>query len=114
MGEPYFVKGNAMGDERGQTRRGLGGIDDARFQAIVLAPARCRCTCRPCSQRPIANGRIQDNGEKVVVVPVEGGVPGDVVGGQTLLLLHLLRVDWGWRNFFSSCAVVSVFCSGGK
>ncbi len=25
---------------------------------------------------------------------------------------HLLCV--GWRNFFSSCAVVSVFCSGGK
>ncbi len=26
--------------------------------------------------------------------------------------IHLLHV--GWRNFFSSCAVVSVFCSGGK
>jgi hypothetical protein len=26
--------------------------------------------------------------------------------------IHLLRV--GWRDFFSSCAVVSVFCSGGK
>ncbi len=26
--------------------------------------------------------------------------------------IHLLRV--GWRNLFSSCAVVSVFCSGGK
>ncbi len=25
---------------------------------------------------------------------------------------HLLRM--GWRNLFSSCAVVSVFCSGGK
>ncbi len=27
-------------------------------------------------------------------------------------LEHSLCV--GWRNFFSSCAVVSVFCSGGK
>ncbi len=26
--------------------------------------------------------------------------------------IHLLCV--GWRNLFSSCAVVSVFCSGGK
>ncbi len=26
--------------------------------------------------------------------------------------IHSLRV--GWRNLFSSCAVVSVFCSGGK
>ncbi len=26
--------------------------------------------------------------------------------------IHLLRM--GWRNFFSSCAVVSVFGSGGK
>ncbi len=26
--------------------------------------------------------------------------------------MHSLRV--GWRNLFSSCAVVSVFCSGGK
>ena len=31
---------------------------------------------------------------------------------QTEKRIHLLRV--GWRNFFSSCAVVSVFCSGGK
>jgi hypothetical protein len=29
-----------------------------------------------------------------------------------LLRIHSLRV--GWRNFFSSCAVVSVFGSGGK
>ncbi len=32
--------------------------------------------------------------------------------GQTEEQLHLLRV--GWRNLFSSCAVVSVFGSGGK
>jgi hypothetical protein len=36
--------------------------------------------------------------------------------GQTESLtegqIHLLRV--GWRNLFSSCAVVSVFGSGGK
>ncbi len=31
---------------------------------------------------------------------------------QTESQIHSLRV--GWRNFFSSCAVVSVFCSGGK
>ena len=28
------------------------------------------------------------------------------------VIIHLLRV--GWRNLFSSCAVVSVFGSGGK
>ncbi len=32
------------------------------------------------------------------------------LGGETRI--HLLCL--GWRNFFSSCAVVSVFCSGGK
>ncbi len=31
---------------------------------------------------------------------------------QTEERIHSLRV--GWRNFFSSCAVVSVFGSGGK
>ncbi len=31
---------------------------------------------------------------------------------DTLIRIHLLCV--GWRNLFSSCAVVSVFCSGGK
>jgi hypothetical protein len=31
---------------------------------------------------------------------------------QTESQIHSLRV--GWRNLFSSCAVVSVFCSGGK
>ncbi len=31
---------------------------------------------------------------------------------QTEKRIHSLCV--GWRNFFSSCAVVSVFCSGGK
>jgi hypothetical protein len=31
---------------------------------------------------------------------------------QTEKGIHLLRM--GWRNFFSSCAVVSVFGSGGK
>ncbi len=82
MGEPYFIKGNAMGDERGQTRQGLGGIEDARFQAIVIAPAGCHCACRHRSRRPIANECIRDDGERVVVVPVEGGVPGDVVGDE--------------------------------
>jgi hypothetical protein len=48
--------------------KGLGGSDDARFQAIVAAPA--------------ANGRVRDNGKRVVVVPVKGGVPGDVVGDE--------------------------------
>ncbi len=41
---------------------------------------------------------------------------------QTDRETHSLRVGWrnlptlwvGWRNLFSSCAVVSVFCSGGK
>jgi hypothetical protein len=142
MSEPYFVKGNAMGDERGQRRQGLGGINnacfkvivvapagsrctshrrsrhpiangcgknnrervvvvpvegggaedvpdapnrlggsgDARFQAIVVAPAGCCCTSRRRSRHPIANGRVRDDGERVVVVPVEGVVPGDVVG----------------------------------
>jgi hypothetical protein len=32
--------------------------------------------------------------------------------GQTDSPIHSLRV--GWRNLFSCCAVVSVFCSGGK
>ncbi len=82
MGKPYFVKGNAMGDERGQTRQGLGGINDARFQVIAIAPAGYRCACRHRSRRPIANGRIRDNGERVVVVPVKGGVPRDVVGDK--------------------------------
>ncbi len=46
------------------------------------------------------------------------------VGAPSFLntLLHSLRVGWrnlptlceGWRIFFSSCAVVSVFGSGGK
>jgi hypothetical protein len=31
---------------------------------------------------------------------------------QTEKQIHSLCV--GWRNLFSSCAVVSVFCSGGK
>jgi hypothetical protein len=31
---------------------------------------------------------------------------------QTEEQIHLLHV--GWRNFFSSCAVVSIFGSGGK
>ena len=31
---------------------------------------------------------------------------------RTFFVIHLLRV--GWRNLFSSCAVVSVFGSGGK
>ncbi len=31
---------------------------------------------------------------------------------QTETQIHLLRM--GWRNLFSSCTVVSVFCSGGK
>ncbi len=31
---------------------------------------------------------------------------------QTESQIHLLCV--GWRNLFSSCAIVSVFCSGGK
>ncbi len=31
---------------------------------------------------------------------------------QTEKQIHSLRV--GWRNLFSSCAVASVFCSGGK
>ncbi len=31
---------------------------------------------------------------------------------EMVRMKHLLRM--GWRNLFSSCAVVSVFCSGGK
>ncbi len=34
------------------------------------------------------------------------------IESQTEKQIHLLRV--GWRNFFSSCAVVSVFGSSGK
>ena len=42
--------------------------------------------------------------------------------GRTEKQIHLLRVGWrnlptlrmGWRILFSSCAVVSVFGSGGK
>ncbi len=34
------------------------------------------------------------------------------VTARNALAKHSLRV--GWRNFFSSCAVVSVFGSGGK
>jgi hypothetical protein len=36
----------------------------------------------------------------------------DIYGCDTLPAIHSLRV--GWRNFFSSCAVVSVFGSGVK
>jgi hypothetical protein len=35
-----------------------------------------------------------------------------LVYGDSFQWVHLLRV--GWRNFFSSCAVVSVFGSGGE
>ncbi len=38
--------------------------------------------------------------------------PYSQMESQTEKHIHSLRV--GWRNFFSSCAVVSVFCSGGK
>ncbi len=37
-----------------------------------------------------------------------GGDYAIIVAGWSVI--HLLRV--GWRNFFSSCAVVSVFSSG--
>ncbi len=45
--------------------KGLGGSNDARFQAIDVAPA--------------ANGCLRDDGERVVVVSVKGWVLGDVV-----------------------------------
>jgi hypothetical protein len=76
MGKPHFIKGNAMGDERGQSRRGLGGINNAHFQAIVVTLAGCCCTSHRCSRRPITNGCVQDNRERVVVIPIKGGGPG--------------------------------------
>jgi hypothetical protein len=78
VSKQYFVKDNAVRDKRRQRRQGHGGSNDACFQAIVVAPAGCCCTshCHICC--PIADGRIWDNGERVVVVPIEGGVLGDV------------------------------------
>ncbi len=37
---------------------------------------------------------------------------GNTMEVRVATTIHSLRV--GWRNFFSSCAVVSVFCSGWK
>ncbi len=39
-------------------------------------------------------------------------IPYSQTESQTETQIHLLRVGWG--NLFSSCAVDSVFCSGGK
>jgi hypothetical protein len=38
MSKPYFVKGNAVRDKRGQRNQGLGGSNNACFQAIIVAP----------------------------------------------------------------------------
>jgi hypothetical protein len=45
-------------------------------------------------------------------VAQETTVPPTGKGKKVTFDKHWLRV--GWRNFFSSCAVVSVFGSGGK
>ncbi len=48
----------------------------------------------------------------VLVFLVLAGGPYSQTESQMEEQIHLLRV--GWWNLFSSCAVVSVFCSGGK
>ncbi len=82
MSEPYFVKGNAMRDERGQRNQGLGGSNNARFQAIVVAPAGCCCASRHHSRHLIAKINVGDIGERVGVDPVKRTVPGNIMGGQ--------------------------------
>ncbi len=81
VSESYFVKGNALRDERGQRNQGLGGSNNARFQAIVVAPAGCCCTscCHSCCW--IAKINAGDIGERVGVDPVKKNHPGGHHGG---------------------------------
>ena len=61
---------------------------DARLQAIVVAPKHCD-GCRCTSRRLITKNSIRDNGERVVVIPVKGGILGDLVGDE------IRRAGWG-------------------
>ncbi len=49
---------------------------------------------------------------KIQRVFIDNGQTDEQMNRQTDREIHSLHV--GWRNFFSSCAVVSVFGSGGK
>jgi hypothetical protein len=73
VSKPYFVEGYVMRDERGQRNRGLGGSNDAHFQAIVVAPAGCCCASKI---------NVGDIGERVGVNPIERTILGNVVGGK--------------------------------
>ncbi len=66
----------------------LVATSDARLQAIVVAPKHCD-GCRCASRRLITKNCVRDDEESVVVVPVKGGVLGDIVGDE------IRRAGWG-------------------
>ncbi len=79
---------------------------------LVSDGAKLFCHC----QVPVLEGAkhisfSQFSCEKLICFAPSKAILG-FLDCATTSIIHSLRV--GWRNFFSSCAVVSVFGSGGK
>jgi hypothetical protein len=75
------------------------GGDDTGFQLLIVAPGHGDDPCCVC-QRPIVKSFIREMGYGVVVMSLEGGVLGNLVGGV------IGQAGWGGRLGHGGVSVI--------